>query len=149
MLYHSQLERKRHIGNDIVVIIFIDYDTSPEEAIQTAMNFNPKFMRSHFNHIFALVTYDATTDRYQVSVCSAESVPFFGPPLPYFGEFSDHVSFRDFLLAKCEWVRFMYIYIVIARVTCYNTVCACMKKYIECYHKIHIHCICTVALFVV
>ena len=99
----TQLERKRHIGNDIVVIIFIDYDTSPEEAIQAAMNFNPKYMRSHFNHIFALVTYDGKTNRYRVNVCSAESVPFFGPRLPCFGEFNDHISFRDFLLAKCEW----------------------------------------------
>ncbi len=36
-------------------------------------------------------------------MCSAESVPFFGPPLPCFGEFNDHISFRDFLLAKCKW----------------------------------------------
>ncbi|XP_064396401.1 GTPase-activating Rap/Ran-GAP domain-like protein 3 isoform X3 [Halichondria panicea] len=96
----QQLERKRHIGNDIVVIIFVDYDTNPEEAIQAAMNFNPQYMHSHFNHIFALVTYDGIANRYRVNVCSAESVPFFGPPLPCFGEFNDHISFRDFLLAK-------------------------------------------------
>lgn len=101
-LSSPQLERKRHIGNDIVVIIFVDYDTSPEEAIQSAMYFNPGCMRSHFNHIFALVSYDDSTDKYRLSVCSAESVPSFGPPLPPMGEFDNHTAFRDFLLAKCE-----------------------------------------------
>ena len=135
-----QLERKRHIGNDIVVIIFVDYDTNPEEAIQSALNFNPKFMRSHFNHIFALVTYDATTDRYRMSVCSAESVPFFGPPLPCFGEFGDPISFRDFLLAKCEQcvcacacvrVCVCVCVCVCVRACC---VCVCVCVFCACVH---------------
>jgi len=86
-----------------VVIIFVDYDTTPEEAVQAALKFNPKYIHSHFNHIFALVCYDAANDKYSLSVCSAESVPSFGPPLPCYGEFHDHVEFRDFLLAKCEY----------------------------------------------
>ena len=97
-----QLERKRHIGNDIAVIIFVDYNTDPEEAIISATHFDPICMKSHFNHIFALVTYDPQTDQYRVAIHSAESVPKFGPLLPPGGEFTDHTTFRDFLLAKCK-----------------------------------------------
>lgn len=97
-----QLERKRHIGNDIVVIIFVD-GPDPEEAYQSALNFDPKCMKSHFNHIFALVTYNSDKDTYRLVVYSAESVPAFGPPLPCIGEFSDHTAFREFLLAKCKY----------------------------------------------
>ena len=97
-----QLERKRHLGNDIVVIIYVDYDIDPEEAYKSAItNFNPSYMRSHFNHIFALVTYNHLTESYHLVVHSAESVPAFGPPLPMSGEFTDVGNFRDFLLAKC------------------------------------------------
>ncbi len=99
-----QLERKRHIGNDIVVIIFMDYDTDPEDAYRSALeDFDPSCMRSHFNHIFALVSYNHVTECYHLVIYSAESVPEFGPPLPYKGQFKNSRAFRDFLLAKCEW----------------------------------------------
>ena len=93
------MERKRHIGNDIVVIVFVDGE---DEAYQTALQFNPDSIKSHFNHIFALVTYSKARDSYKLVIHSAESVPNFGPPLPPTGEFNDHSAFRDFLLAKCK-----------------------------------------------
>lgn len=98
------MERKRHIGNDIVVLIFVDYEDDPEEAYKSAiMDFDPGYMRSHFNHIFALVTYNHVTETYRLVVHTAESVPTFGPRLPVRGEFHDFVTFRDTLLAKCEF----------------------------------------------
>ncbi len=93
------MERKRHIGNDIVVIVFVD--GNDDEAYDTALNFNPKEITSRFNHIFALVTYCKTKDSYRLVIHSAASVPDFGPPLPPNGEFRDHLDFRDFLMAKC------------------------------------------------
>ena len=73
-----------------------------DEAYQTALQFNPDSIKSHFNHIFALVTYSKARDSYKLVIHSAESVPNFGPPLPPTGEFNDHSAFRDFLLAKCK-----------------------------------------------
>ena len=96
------MERKRHIGNDIVVIIFVDYDTDPELASLSAMYFDPCCMKSHFNHIFALVSYSDLTEEYKVVFHSAESVPEFGPLLPPEGRFSNHTKFREFLLTKCK-----------------------------------------------
>ena len=60
----QQLERKRHLGNDIVVIIFVD-GKDPESAYQSCLTFDPSCMKSHFNHIFALVTFDRTKKAYR------------------------------------------------------------------------------------
>ena len=43
---HQQLLRKRHIGNDIVTIIFQEPGALP---------FTPKNIRSHFQHVFIIV----------------------------------------------------------------------------------------------
>ncbi|XP_019863083.1 PREDICTED: GTPase-activating Rap/Ran-GAP domain-like protein 3, partial [Amphimedon queenslandica] len=106
----QQLERKRHIGNDIVTIIFIEDEGADTEGAQdqesddraylSALSFTPSSITSHFNHIFALVTYCKSRDSYRLVLHSAESIPSFGPPLPPGGEFEDHSAFRDFLLAK-------------------------------------------------
>lgn len=95
-----QVERKRHIGNDIVVIIFVDGED--DEAYSSALNFNPIEITSHFNHIFALVTYNKARNTYRLVMHVADTVPTFGPPLPPDGEFVDHFDFRDFLMAKCK-----------------------------------------------
>ncbi|XP_006818781.1 GTPase-activating Rap/Ran-GAP domain-like protein 3 [Saccoglossus kowalevskii] len=91
----QQVERKRHIGNDIVTIVF--QETSDSNVQPT---FKPSMIKSHFTHIFALVTYNSEDDSYKLSVFSEESVPLFGPPLPSPPVFKDHIQFRDFLLVK-------------------------------------------------
>ncbi|KAK3611810.1 hypothetical protein CHS0354_040479 [Potamilus streckersoni] len=99
MLPHSkdnkqQVERKRHIGNDIVNIVFVECDN-----IKTT-TFKPSMMKTRFTHIFAVVTYNTETFSYRLNVFSEESVPLFGPPLPSPPEFYNHQEFRDFLLVK-------------------------------------------------
>ncbi|XP_007528903.2 GTPase-activating Rap/Ran-GAP domain-like protein 3 isoform X1 [Erinaceus europaeus] len=89
----QQVERKRHIGNDIVTIVF-------EEGEEPTPAFKPSMIRSHFTHIFALVRYDQQNDNYRLKIFSEESVPLFGPPLPSPPVFTDHQEFRDFLLVK-------------------------------------------------
>ncbi|XP_070532264.1 GTPase-activating Rap/Ran-GAP domain-like protein 3 isoform X3 [Ptychodera flava] len=91
----QQVERKRHIGNDIVTIVFQDNEDPDEPP-----TFKPSMIKSHFTHIFALVTYNKADDSYKLSVFSEESVPLFGPPLPSPPVFKDHIQFRDFLLVK-------------------------------------------------
>lgn len=91
----QQVERKRHVGNDIATIVFQDTEDPDEEP-----TFKPSMIRSHFTHIFALVTYNKTDNTYKLRVFSAESVPLFGPPLPSPPVFEDFNEFRDFLLVK-------------------------------------------------
>uniref|UniRef100_A0A674D0D2 GTPase-activating Rap/Ran-GAP domain-like protein 3 n=1 Tax=Salmo trutta TaxID=8032 RepID=A0A674D0D2_SALTR len=91
----QQVERKRHIGNDIVTIVF-----QFQEGEDTSPSFKPSMIRSHFTHIFALVRYNSQNDSYRLKLFSEESVPLFGPPLPSPPVFTDHQEFRDFLLVK-------------------------------------------------
>jgi len=88
----QQVERKRHIGNDIVNIIFVDGD---REAMS---KFRPVFIKSQFTHVYAVVCIE--NDSYYLTLYSEKSVPLFGPSVPRQG-FLDHMAFRKFLLVKC------------------------------------------------
>ncbi|XP_011703060.1 PREDICTED: GTPase-activating Rap/Ran-GAP domain-like protein 3 isoform X1 [Wasmannia auropunctata] len=89
----QQLERKRHIGNDIVNIIYTD-DPS---AVDT---FNPNCIRSQFTHVFAVVTTEANGKGWRVAIYCDENVPLFGPSLPCPPVFEDPYNLREFLLVK-------------------------------------------------
>jgi len=92
----TQVERKRHIGNDVVVIIFQD-GPAP---------FNPGAMLSKFNHVYAVVQVDpeATTAHgktyYKFGIASKEGVVPHGPVLPANPLFECGPFFREFLLTK-------------------------------------------------
>lgn len=99
----QQLSRKRHIGNDIVTIVF------QEEG---ALPFTPKIIRSQFQHVFIVVkalnppilpdgSYDFNSPRhYAVAVSRTKEMPPFGPPIPEGGIFVKSPQFKNFLLAK-------------------------------------------------
>ncbi|KAF7219672.1 transcript variant X3 [Nothobranchius furzeri] len=90
----QQLLRKRHIGNDIVTIVFQEPGALP---------FTPKNIRSHFQHVFVVVkVHNPCTDNvcYSVAVSRSKDVPPFGPPIPKSVTFPKSAVFRDFLLAK-------------------------------------------------
>ncbi|KAM8952214.1 signal-induced proliferation-associated 1-like protein 2 isoform 2-T2 [Pelodytes ibericus] len=90
----QQLLRKRHIGNDIVTIVFQEPGALP---------FTPKTIRSHFQHVFVIVkVHNPCTESVCYSVCVSRSkdVPSFGPPIPKGVTFPKSAVFRDFLLAK-------------------------------------------------
>ncbi|VDL59191.1 unnamed protein product [Hymenolepis diminuta] len=91
----QQIERKRHIGNDIVNIIFFDTND-----VEKPLSWKPSMMKTHFTHIFAVVAYNNITNAYRLSVFSEESVPYFGPTIPTSREFTDHEELRHFLLVK-------------------------------------------------
>uniref|UniRef100_A0A3P8YKJ9 Signal induced proliferation associated 1 like 2 n=1 Tax=Esox lucius TaxID=8010 RepID=A0A3P8YKJ9_ESOLU len=90
----QQLLRKRHIGNDIVTVIFQEPGALP---------FTPKNIRSHFQHVFIIVkVHNPCTENvcYSVAVTRSKDVPAFGPPIPQGVLFPKSAVFRDFLLAK-------------------------------------------------
>lgn len=89
----QQLLRKRHIGNDIVTVIFQEPGSVP---------FTPQMMRSHFQHVFIIVRVEnphTEYTKYQVAVSRSRDVPYFGPPIPP-DKFSKNAAFREFLLSK-------------------------------------------------
>ena len=124
----QQLHRKRHIGNDIVVLIFNDGKTP----------FDPSWLRSNFNHVFVVVQPDCASEasasdatqtdasdaaeneseqlgesesdatrselqraaRYKVSVVCKTPMPQFPPKLPERGIFVNNSNFKEWLLCK-------------------------------------------------
>ena len=89
----QQLSRKRHIGNDVVSIVFQEENTP----------FSPNSIRSHFLHCFIVVQVEnPNTDQthYKVSIAAKEGVPKFAPSLPNPCIFKKGADFRDFLLTK-------------------------------------------------
>lgn len=90
----QQLLRKRHIGNDIVTVVFQEPGALP---------FTPKNIRSQFQHVFIVVrALSPCSERaqYQVAVTRSKEVPVFGPPIPAGATFPKGRAFVDFLLAK-------------------------------------------------
>ncbi|KAM9445478.1 rap1 GTPase-activating protein 1 isoform 11-T11 [Clarias gariepinus] len=89
----QQLQRKRHIGNDIVAIVFQDQNTP----------FVPDMIASNFLHAYIVVQVEnACTDNvlYKVSVTARDDVPFFGPALPDPAIFKKGPEFHEFLYTK-------------------------------------------------
>ncbi|XP_065819132.1 rap1 GTPase-activating protein 2 isoform X3 [Labrus bergylta] len=100
----QQLQRKRHIGNDIVAVVF------QEEATP----FVPDMIASNFLHAFILVQVEepcSDCTSYKVSVTAREDVPPFGPPLPNPAVFKKGPEFREFLLTK----------LINAEIACYKS----------------------------
>ncbi|KAL8613785.1 hypothetical protein ACOMHN_029642 [Nucella lapillus] len=91
---HQQLLRKRHIGNDIVTIVFQEPGAQP---------FSPRTVRSQFQHVFIIVRVscpNTENTRYSMAVSRSKDVPPFGPPIPEKGSFPKSAEFVDFIMAK-------------------------------------------------
>ncbi|KAJ1560798.1 GTPase-activating Rap/Ran-GAP domain-like protein 3 [Nowakowskiella sp. JEL0078] len=93
----QQIQRKRHIGNDLVCIVFVDGENA---------QFDPKSIRSQFLHIYIVVTleinpsFNQQIPIYRVAVTSSSEVAYFGPMLPSPPLFYGREALREFLLAK-------------------------------------------------
>ncbi|XP_036394546.1 rap1 GTPase-activating protein 2 [Megalops cyprinoides] len=104
----QQLQRKRHIGNDIVALV---YQEGPAPFISDIIS-------SHFLHCFIVVrrvsrgggNEEGKNGAYQVSITAREDVPPFGPALPDPPIFTERSQFREFLLTK----------LINAEISCYK-----------------------------
>jgi len=88
----QQLERKRHLGNDIVVLVFKEGNTP----------YIPNTISSEFIHVIGIVQPEIINDRvkYRFSIASKDGVPPFSPHLPASGFFEPGVAFRNLILTK-------------------------------------------------
>lgn len=91
---HQQVERKRHLGNDIVILVFHD-----GKGV-----FDPSCIRSHFNHVFIVVrpvfVEGEKTPHYKLSVVYKGEVLPFLPRFPKDYIFEEGEYFREFVLTK-------------------------------------------------
>ncbi|ELR21448.1 GTPase activating Rap/RanGAP domainlike 3, putative [Acanthamoeba castellanii str. Neff] len=86
----QQLERKRHIGNDIVVVVFVE----------PGATFDPCMMKTQFNHIYAVVSMDPGDQTVRLEFAVKQGVRPFGPQLLANQRFSLDASFREFFFSK-------------------------------------------------
>ncbi|XP_067367762.1 rap1 GTPase-activating protein 2 isoform X1 [Channa argus] len=107
----QQLQRKRHIGNDIVALVYQEGKTP----------FLSDVIKSHFLHCFLVVrriqrAEDTGAAAYQVSVTAREDVPCFGPVLP------DPPVFKDVgTNSECSLLReFLLTKLINAEISCYK-----------------------------
>jgi len=116
----QQLERKRHIGNDIGVIIYREGNnsgtpyrpntiesefirTSPLHTHKSIIYNNPQFLED----VLAIVDAQCDpqnpndeTDRYSIHIATKQDVPLFGPPTQDGYVYSRDNHMREFLLSK-------------------------------------------------
>merc|ERR1719427_2406120 len=87
----QQLQRKRHIGNDIVSLVFQEGSTP----------FSPDMVTSHFLHAYIVIQPEpGDPDKYRVSVTARSDVPYFGPSLPSPPVFRRGPEFKEWILNK-------------------------------------------------
>ena len=90
----QQVARKRHIGNNIVTIVFQDTGSEP---------FDVNSVQSQMQHIFIVVRVVSpvsTHTEYMMSVCRHNDVESFGPYFSSETKFKPDSQFRDFILTK-------------------------------------------------
>ena len=90
----QRLQRKRHIGNDIVCLVFLSSDD---------IKFNPSAITSNFLHNFIVIRPDISNKGnkcYQVTVVSKSLVLPYGPPVPQDGCFDKGTDFKNWLMTK-------------------------------------------------
>ena len=89
----QKLERKRHVGNDVVVIVFLEPDRDEP--------FDPRILTSHFNNIFVIVQPKKKddVDGYVVNIATkSDDMPF--PPFMKSSWMRKDVHFSEWMLRK-------------------------------------------------
>jgi len=89
----QQLQRKRHIGNDVVSLVFQEGNTP----------FVPNMITTRFLHAYIVIqpVQPCTANtRYKVSVTARSDVPTFSPELPAISVFKKDQDFKDWLYCK-------------------------------------------------
>jgi len=94
----QKVERKRHIGNDVVTIVFKEQATCEDR-------FDPSILTSHFIHcvfvISPILDDDGNTTHYHLTVANKSGVAPYTPFIPESGaDFPVCDQFREFLVVK-------------------------------------------------
>ena len=99
----QKVEKKRHIGNDVVVIIFKE-QSSPEDR------FDPRILTSHFNHCFFVFSVAKRDDKgaathYRMTVGFKPGVPPTQPYLPESNVYEKNSTSRELFLTKSKYIK--------------------------------------------
>jgi len=90
----QQVERKRHLGNDILVIIFQDGNTTP---------YSPDTIHSFYNQVYFVVRKEVVAGKtfYKLGIAYKHGVPECSPSLSELGLYEKKSdAFREYFLTK-------------------------------------------------
>ena len=107
----QKVERKRHIGNDVVVVVFKE-QSGPDDR------FDPRILTSHFNHcffVFSVAERDANgkATHYKLTVANKPDVAPYQPYLYGDSVFEINDSFHRFVLIKRKKIHITNYFIFI------------------------------------
>lgn len=98
----QQVERKRHLGNDIVVILFLDSQTP----------YKPTLISSNFVHVVIVIqplkNNKGFTTHYRMCCVTKDGVENFSPSIPKPPFFAKNNEYRSFLYNKSIPIFFIY-----------------------------------------
>lgn len=94
----QQLDKKRHIGNDVVVLIFKEYNRTPEPL-------DIESFKTQFNHCFIIVGFDVSQTNspdnyeYSINICCKKDV---APVAPFVttDKYKYGKDFSEFIISK-------------------------------------------------
>ncbi|KAI7847272.1 hypothetical protein BDC45DRAFT_452061, partial [Circinella umbellata] len=101
----QQIHRKRHIGNDIVSLVFVEGNGK----------FDPRAIRSQFLHVFVVVHLDYDkegNEQWFIEVVHHPNVQPFGPIIPMASQLSTN-QLRDFLLLKSKFFCLLLFFMLL------------------------------------
>eukprot|EP01088_Endostelium_zonatum_P017658 TRINITY_DN5322_c0_g1_i1.p1 TRINITY_DN5322_c0_g1~~TRINITY_DN5322_c0_g1_i1.p1 ORF type:complete len:1048 (-),score=264.07 TRINITY_DN5322_c0_g1_i1:43-3135(-) len=94
----QQVDRKKHLGNDVILIVFKEGAKNGEEEVP----FKPEVIESHFNHVYVVVQPIAgiVPVSYRMAIVYKPGVRPSKPFLPHPSIYAKNEDFREFLLTK-------------------------------------------------
>ncbi len=125
------LERKRHLGNDVVLIVFWEGDGE----------FDPSLVKSQFNHVFVVVTVDGSSIpeldkiRYRITVTCKTGVPRWEPYMPYPAVFDRDAVLREWLLYKLVNGERAAMHAPVFRTKLIKTNTTCLKNLVDTFYS--------------
>ena len=125
------LERKRHVGNDVVVLIFKEQEDEND-------TFDPRILTSHFNSIYIVVTPEKRTEdnsRYKICMAAKSEInPF--PPYIEDDSWNFHDdNFKDLVLRKCINGERQAMFSPTFRLNYRRTIQILLKDILDAYYK--------------
>eukprot|EP01097_Dermamoeba_algensis_P006752 TRINITY_DN4213_c0_g1_i1.p1 TRINITY_DN4213_c0_g1~~TRINITY_DN4213_c0_g1_i1.p1 ORF type:complete len:210 (+),score=38.45 TRINITY_DN4213_c0_g1_i1:1512-2141(+) len=103
----QKIDRKRHLGNDVVVIVFLEGVEEEDNPSSIGEPLLPNVLQSDVNYVYIFVKKYSPRENssgstyYRMNVACKAGVPAFGPLLPDPPIFEKNTQFRDFFFSKC------------------------------------------------
>ena len=107
----QKLERKRHLGNDFVTIVFFDpHSEGAASASAAPAGFDPSILTSQFTQVVVVVSpvldSEGKCTKYSINVVAKPGISPFPPYINASGIYPKDDATRTFLLTKSKFIKY-------------------------------------------